>query len=66
MISDKVFYGKRGYKYYIGYQCDDEVKPLCVMFYTVLGYAKSCGETNSMSFLIKDENSWKHGIKLAM
>ena len=32
MISDKVFYGKRGYKYYIDYQCDDEVKPLCVMF----------------------------------
>ena len=55
VVSDK-FNHNDGYKYFIGYQKGEIVKPLCIILPQMIGYIKyvECGGTN-MSFLIKDD-----------
>ena len=33
VVSDKFKHSDEGYKYFIGYQEDENVKPLCIFFY---------------------------------
>ena len=54
MVSNKVSFCKKGFEHFVGYQRDDEIKPLCVMLQTIHGYTKSFNETNSMSFFIEE------------
>ena len=54
VISNKVSFGKEGFKYFIGYEDDyEEVMPLHNRKYPC-AYRKDFDETNFMSFLIKD------------
>ena len=40
-ISNKVSFGKKGYKYFIGYKDDDyNIKPLYIMLPKMSGYVK--------------------------
>ena len=48
---DQIFIPKKGFKYLIGYQDDDKVKSLCIMFPKINEYAKGFHETKYMSFL---------------
>ena len=57
VISDKFKYIDDGFKYFIGYKEDDNVKPLCIILPQMSGYIK-CFENRGkrMSLVIKDDN----------
>ena len=55
VVSDK-FNHNDGYKYFIGYQKGEIVRPLCIILPQMNGYIKYFEYGNpNMSFLIKDE-----------
>ena len=60
VLSDKFKHGEEGFKYFIGYQEDESVKPLCIILPKMNGYMKyfQNGEKN-MSFLIKNSEVWE-------
>ena len=60
VVSDKFKHSDEGYKYFIGYQEDENVKPLCIILPQMSGYIKyfENGGKN-MSFLIKDDEVWE-------
>ena len=59
-MSDKFKHSEEGYKYFIGYQEDEIVKPLCIILPQMNGYIKyfENGGKN-MSFLIKNSEVWE-------
>ena len=60
VVSDKFKHSEEGFKYFIGYQEDKIIKPLCIILPQMNGYIKyfENGEKN-MSFLIKDSEVWE-------
>ena len=56
VVSDKFKHSDDGFKYFIGYQEGETVKPLCIILPQMSGYIKyfESGGKN-MSFLIKDD-----------
>ena len=56
LISNKIFFGEKNYKYFIGYLYNgNKVKPLNIMLSKTSAYVKSYdGQTKWMYFLIKD------------
>ena len=58
VVSDKISFGERNYKYFIGYLYNDhKVKPLHIMFPKTSTYVKSYdGKTKWMYFLIEDDD----------
>ena len=60
VVSDKFEHSKDGFKYFIGYQEGEIVKPLCIILPQMSGYIKyfENGGKN-MSFLIKDDEVWE-------
>ena len=60
VVSDKFKHSEDGYKYYIGYQEDEIVRPLCIILPQMSGrikYFKNGGK--NMSFLIKNDEVWE-------
>ena len=57
VVSEKFKYSDNDFKYFIGYQEDDIVKPLCIIFPQMSGYIKyfENGGKN-MSFMVKNDN----------
>ena len=56
VVSDKFKHSDKGYKYFIGYQEGEIVKPLCIILPQMSGYIKYFENGGkSMSFLIKDD-----------
>ena len=60
VVSDKFKYSEEGFKYFIGYQKDEIIKPLCIILTQMNGYIKyfENGGKN-MSFLIKNSEVWQ-------
>ena len=60
VVSDKFRHSEESYKYFIGYQEDEIVKPLCIISPQMNGYIKyfETGGKN-MSFLIKNDEVWQ-------
>ena len=60
VASDKFKHSDEGFKYFIGYQEGEIVKPLCIIWPQMNGYIKyfENGGKN-MSFFIKDGEVWK-------
>ena len=60
VVSDKFNHNKAGFKYFIGYQKGEIVKPLCIILPQMSGYIKyfEYGGMN-MSFLIKNNEVWE-------
>ena len=57
VVSDKFKHSDEGFKYFIGYQEDEIVKPLCIILPQMSGYIKYFENgCKSMSFLIKDDD----------
>ena len=56
VVSDKFKHNIEGFKYFIGYQKGEIVKPLCTILPQMSGYIKyfENGDKN-MSFFIKDD-----------
>ena len=57
VVSDKFKHSDEGFKYFIGYQEDEIVKPLCIILPQMGGYIKyfENGGKN-MSFFVRDDN----------
>ena len=57
VVPDKFKHSGDGIKYFIGYQEDEIVKPLCIIFPEMSGYIKYFENGGkSMSFIVKDDN----------
>ena len=65
VVSDKFKHSDEGFKYFIGYQEGEIVKPLCIILPQMSGYIKyfENGGKN-MSFLIKDDEVWEKYKKI--
>ena len=50
LVSSKVFFSKKGFKYFIGYTDGKKVRPLCTMLPKIRVYRRDFDETNCMSF----------------
>lgn len=55
---------KKGFKYFIGYNNDEKVKPLCIIILKMRGYLKDFDESKCMSFTITDDLLLKLAIVL--
>ena len=57
VVADKFKHSDEGFKYFIGYQEDEIVKPLCIILPQMSGYIKyfENGGKN-MSFMVKDDD----------
>ena len=57
LVSNKISFGEKNYKYFIGYlHNDNKVKPLNIMLRKTSAYVKSYdGQTNWMYFLIEHD-----------
>ena len=60
VVSDKFKHNNEGFKYFIGYQEGEIVRPLCIILHQMSGYIKYFENGGkSMSFLIKDDEVWE-------
>ena len=51
VVSNKVFFGNKIFKYFIGYK-DAKVKPLCIFLPKINVYRRDFYETRYMSFMV--------------
>ena len=60
VVSDRFKHSEEGFKYFIGYQEDEIVKPLCIILPQMNGYIKYFDNGGkNMSFLIKNSEVWQ-------
>ena len=59
VLSDRFKHNDEGFRYFVGYQKGEIVKPLCIILSQMNGYIKyfENGGKN-MSFMIKDDKVW--------
>ena len=61
LISKKEPYGtKNSFKYFIGYNDNDIIRPLCIRLPQMTGYVRKCNENSTMSFRLKDKQLLKN------
>ena len=56
-VYDKFKHNNESFRYFIGYQKGEIVKPLCIILPQMSGYFENSGK--NMSFLIKDGKVWE-------
>ena len=60
LVSKKESYGnKNSFKYFIGYNDNDIIRPLCIRLPQTTGYARKYDENVTMSFIVKDKKLFK-------
>ena len=65
LVSKKESYGrKNSSKYFIGYNDDDVIRPLCIMLPQIIGYVKQFDSNKTMSFKISDNKLLKRYNKI--
>ena len=65
LISKKKAYGtKNSFKYFIGYNDNDIIRPLCIRLPQMTGYARKFDENATMSFIVKDKQLLKNYTKI--
>ena len=56
LVSKKETYGtKNSFKYFIGYNDNDVIRPLCIKLPQMTGYAKKLDENGRMSFRVNNK-----------
>ena len=64
LVSKKEPYGnKNSVKYFIGYNDNDIIRPLCIRLPQMTGYARKFDENATMSFIVKDKQLLKNILK---
>ena len=64
LVSKKESYGtKNSLKYFIGYNDDDVIRPLCIILPQMIGYVKHFDRNKTMSFRVSDNKLLKKLIK---
>ena len=65
LISKKEIYGKKSsFKYFIGYNGDDVIKPLCIKLPQLIGYVKCFDSNKAMPFKVTDKKLLKKYTKI--
>ena len=69
LVSKKESYGaKNQFKYFIGYNVDDVITPLCIKLSQMIGYVKHFDSNKTMAFKVGDnkllKSKTKYGKKL--
>ena len=65
LVSKKESYGtKNSFKYFIGYNDNDVIRPLCVKLPQMTGYAKKFDENATMSFKINNKELLRNYNKI--
>ena len=65
LVSKKESYCKKTFlKYFIGYNDNDVIRPLCIRLPQITGYAGKFDENATMSFIVKDKKLLKKYIKI--
>ena len=65
LISKKEPYGtKNSYKYFIGYNDNDVIRPLCIRLPQMTGYAKKFDKNVTMSFRVNNKQLLKNYNKI--
>ena len=65
LICKKEQYGtKKLFKYFIGYNDNDDIRPLCIKLPQMTGYAKKIDDNVTMSFIVKEKSLFKKYIKI--
>ena len=65
LVSKKEPYGtKNSHKYFIGYNDNDNIRPLCIRLPQMTGYARKFNENATMSFIVKDKKLLKKYSKI--
>ena len=64
LVSKEEPYGnKNSFKYFIGYNDNDVIRPLCIRLPQMTGYARKFDENATMSFIVKDKQLLKNILK---
>ena len=64
LVSKKEPYGnKNSFKYFIGYNDNDIIRPLCIRLPQMTGYARKFNENATMPFIVKDKKLLKSVLK---
>ena len=59
-MSEKEPYStKNSYKYFIGYNDNDNIRPLCIRLPQMTGHARKFNENVTMPFIVKDKKLFK-------
>ena len=65
LVSKKESYGKKNsLKYFIGYNDDDIIRPLCIRLPQMTGYVRKFNENTVMSLIVKDKQFLKNYTKI--
>ena len=65
LVSKKESYGtKNSLKYFIGYNDDDVIRPLCINLIQMIGYVKHFDNNKTMSFKVIDNKLLKKYNKI--
>ena len=65
LVSKKESYGnKNSFKYFIGYNDNDVIRPLCIKLPQMTGYVRKFDENATMSFIIKNKQLLKKYTKI--
>ena len=65
LVSKKEPYGtKNSHKYFIGYNDNDNIRPLCIRLPQMTGYARKFNENSTMSFIVKNKQLLKKYTKI--
>ena len=65
LVSKKESYiNKNSYKYFIGYNDNDIISPICTKLPDITGYVREFDENAAMSFVLKDKELLKNYIRI--
>ena len=65
LVSKKESYGtKNSHKYFIGYNDDNVIRPLCIKLPQMIGYVKNFNNNKTMSFKVSDNKLLKKYNKI--
>ena len=65
IVSKREPYGtKNSFKYFIGYNDNDIIRPLCIKLPQMTGYVRKFNENATMSFIVKDKQLLKNYTKI--
>ena len=64
VVSNKVSFAKKDFKYFIGYKDTKNIRPSCIFFPKMSPYRRDFDTTKCMSFLRKDEKLFEKYNKI--
>ena len=65
LVSKKESYGNKNLlKYFIGYNDNDIIRPLCIRLPQMTGYVRKFDENATMSFIVKDKQLLRNYTKI--